>query len=157
MTEDAQERWRRPVLGMFVVTAAMVVGTSGCSPLVRLEVRFVMPSHPGAGMNGLRFHVVGAKTCPPGQVDEPRADGAVGADAAFSFSSEIVRGAVTALVAFRGRHCAVRALGWYDMNGDGVLNAGDFAGTSAVVEAVDRGLFRGNVTRAADVALTLVP
>ena len=49
------------------------------------------------------------------------------------------------------------ALGWYDTNGDGALNAGDFAGTSAVVEAVDRGLFRGNVNHAPDVALTLIP
>jgi len=142
---------------MFALALVIAVGSGGCSPLVRLEVRFALPSRPATGTTawiGQRFHVVGAKTCPPGPVDEPRAGGGP-SDVEF-FDAEFDKGGVNALVAFRGRHCAVRALGWYDTNGDGVRNAGDLEGTSVVVEAVDRGVFRGNITKAADVVLALV-
>jgi hypothetical protein len=147
-----------PQPSMFALALVIAVGSGGCSPLVRLEVRFALPSRPATGTTawiGGRFHIVGAKTCPPGPVDEPRAEGA--SSAAAHFSAEFNKGGVNALVAFRGRHCAVRALGWYDTNGDGVRNAGDLQGTSLVVEAEDRGVFRGNITRTPDVVLAVVP
>ena len=143
---------------MFALALVIAIGSGGCSPLVRLEVRFVLPSSPASGARawiGERFHIVGAKTCPPGPVDEPRIEGS--ASTAEHFNAEFDKHGVTALVAFHGRHCAVRALAWYDANGDGVANAGDLEGASVVVEAVDRGVFRGNITRAPDVVLALVP
>ena len=143
---------------MLALAAGLAVGAAGCSPLVRREVRFVMPARPATETSPLnleKFHVIGAKTCPPGPVEEPHATG--NDSAALYFKAEPVQGGFDTLIAFRGRHCAVRALGWYDSNGDGVLNAGDYQGTTAVIDAVDRGVFRGNITRAPDLTLTLVP
>jgi hypothetical protein len=159
--------WRRqamrfsvPLHSIFALAVVLGVGSVGCSPLVRLEVRFALASRPATGKGatawiGDRFHVVGAKICPPGPVDEPRAGDA--SSGAVYFNAEFDQGGVTALVAFRGKRCAVRALGWYDANGDGLPNAGDLKGTSVVVEAEDRGVFRSNLTRAPDVVLTVVP
>ena len=57
--------------------------------------------------------------------------------------------------AFRGRHCRLQVVAWYDADGRGSLNAGDWLGSSAALEVKDEGFFGGNLKRAPNVALTL--
>ena len=50
----------------------------------------------------------------------------------------------------------MKAIGWYDSNGNGARDAGDYTGTSHAVDVADDGIFRGNMERAPDVTLALV-
>lgn len=102
-----------------------------------------------------RFFVTGVKACPPAEVVSPAPSTALG-DAAY-VRKEMANGAIDVTAAFRGRHCRVQLSAWYDRDGNGQLSSGDWTGTSAAEEVVNRGVFESNVVRSKDVRLMALP
>ena len=129
---------------------AMVIAVVSCSPTVRLETLIVVP---GSNLpDPEKLHVAGTKTCPAGPVATPDATLGKG-DAEFHRVRTSASG-LTIESAFRGGHCTLRVAFWYDANGNGVVDEGDAMGATEQVDAVDRGLCAGNLSRAPDVRLT---
>ncbi len=129
---------------------AGAAGLLGCSPTCLLHTKFL--SAAGVTLDPARLFVTGAKACPPAAFAAPAATDAAG-------DAEYVRarpeaGAIETTAAFRGRECRVQVTGWYDTNGNGTLDAGDWVGSSQAVDVVDEGLFGDNSARSADVTLT---
>jgi hypothetical protein len=142
-----------------LVLVAIPLTLTACSPTARLELRFVasVPLDPAL------FQLTG-KTCPPGPVAAPAPTAAIALAKASLRSDDSEWQQVNAeppglhvVTAFRGSHCAVRVTGHYDTNRDGLVNAGDLAATSPVVEVFDRGVFRENMTTGPVVRLTPIP
>jgi hypothetical protein len=130
---------------------------TACSPMARLELRFVatVPLDPAL------FQLTGKKTCPPGPVGAPAppataAAGVRTGDAEWQQVHAESAG-LHVLTAFRGTHCAVRVTALYDTNGDGNVGRGDLTATSPVVEVFDRGLFRSNLTTGPVLRLVAIP
>jgi len=136
------------------VVRAVAVSASfallGCSPISRLQVRFVGPSG-----SGHTLYVTGVKHCPPGVIGVPAAGRSFGD--AFSVTQEPESGgAVIVTAAFRGGHCSARLTAWLDTDADGKPSPGDFIGSTPAVEIRDRGVFVSNLTRGRDVVLSVV-
>lgn len=137
-----------------VPSFAIACTVTACSPTSRLDVRFFQPEGIEAQMNTDLFHLAGSKACPPGVVSAPTAGLPVG-DVEYH-ESESVHGGLHIVAAFRGRRCLVQVAGWYDRNGNGLVDTGDYVGRTVAVEISDRGLFAGNVTKAPDVHMDVV-
>ena len=124
---------------------------TACSPTCRLELRFLSPVGP---LDPARFYLAAAKACPPGPVPSPPPGLGLG-DAEWQTPEVVPRG-LHVETAFHGIRCAVRVTGFYDTNANGKVDAGDLTGSSPALEVVDRGIFAGNLTTAADVRLLVV-
>ena len=123
----------------------------GCSPVSRLQVRFVGPS----AFGGRTLYVTGVKVCPPGAIGVPAASPSNGD--AFNVTHEAdSAGSVVVTAAFRGARCSARLTAWLDADADGKPSLGDFIGSTAVVEIQDKGVLAGNLTRGRDVVLSVV-
>jgi hypothetical protein len=133
-----------------VFALAFLALLGACSPASRLRVRVLLPS--GAKPP---LHVTGAKACPPAPISPPL-PGTTPGDA-YHVTQERDGGAVVVTAAFRGRHCSANITVWIDSDGDGKPSSGDYVGTSALVEIVDRGIVSGNLTRGPDLVLGRVP
>jgi hypothetical protein len=143
----AWRRMKRTCTVAFLASFALL----GCSPVARLQVRFVGPS----GSGGHTLYVTGVKLCPPGAIGVPAATQSFGD--AFSVTQEPESaGAVIVTAAFRGAHCGARLTAWLDTDADGKPSPGDFIGSTPSVEIRDRGVFSSNLTRARDVVLSVV-
>jgi hypothetical protein len=128
---------------------AGVAGLLGCSPMCLLQTKFRSPA--GVTLDPARLFVTGAKACPPAPFAAPSPADAAG-------NAEYVRtqpdaDGIEATAAFRGRECRVQVTGWYDTNGNGTLDAGDWVGSSQAMDVVDEGLFGDNSARSPDVML----
>ena len=121
-----------------------------CSPVSRLQVKVLVP--PGARPS---LHVTGAKACPPAPISPPL-PGTTPGDASH-VTIEEDGGAILITAAFRGSRCSATLTAWIDSNADGKPSSGDYVGSSALVEIVDRGIFSGNLTRGPDLVLGRVP
>jgi hypothetical protein len=141
--------WCHGIVRAVALSASLVL--LGCSPVSRLQVRFVGPS----GTGGKTLYVTGVKHCPPGAIGAPAAGRSFGD--AFSVSQEPEStGAVIVTAAFRGAHCSARLTAWLDVDADGKASPGDFVGSTPTVEIRDRGVLSGNLTRGRDVVLSVV-
>ena len=65
--------------------------------------------------------------------------------------------AVVVTAVFRGSRCSANLTVWIDSDGDGKPSSGDYVGTTALVEIVDRGILSGNLTRGPEPRLGRVP
>lgn len=54
----------------------------------------------------------------------------------------------------RGSRCLAAVTAWYDTNGNGKVDTGDFVGAMAVTQFADRGLCAGNTTNVGPIAMT---
>jgi hypothetical protein len=123
----------------------------GCSPVSRLQVRFVGPS----AFGGRTLYVTGVKVCPPAPIGVPAASPSNGD--AFSVTHEAESaGSVVVTAAFRGARCSARLTAWLDTDADGKPSPGDFIGSTPAVEIQDKGVLAGNLTRGRDVVLSVV-
>ena len=123
----------------------------GCSPVSRLQVRFVGPR----AFGGRTLYVTGFKVCPPGAIGVPAAARSSGD--AFSVTHEAESaGSVVVTAAFRGQRCSARLTAWLDADADGKPSPGDFIGSTPAVEIQDKGVLAGNLTRGRDVVLSVV-
>jgi hypothetical protein len=124
---------------------------SGCSPLCLLEVLIENPA--GLVLTRERLRVTGAKACPPASVAAPAPSSERG-------ETEYVRTQVAGQglevrAAFRGQRCRLQITAWYDTNGSGGVDAGDWVGSSVAIDVEDRGTLGGNSGRAEPVRLVL--
>lgn len=126
------------------------VALLGCSPMCLLEVRIENP--PGLVLTRDQLVVTGAKACPPAPVSAP-APGSGQGDMEY-VRTEPAEGGVEVRAAFRGKQCRVQITAWYDTNGSGDVDAGDWVGSSVAVDVADRGAIGGNSTRAENVHLS---
>jgi hypothetical protein len=135
------------------LASALLVGLCssallGCSPVVRLRLRVV-------ALDASRLQVTGVKACPPAALAPPAPS--AGPGDAFHVAREADGNAVVVTASFRGSHCGARLTAWLDRSADGKAGSGDLVGSSATIELWDRGVIRGNLTEAADLALTTLP
>jgi hypothetical protein len=114
-----------------------------------LYTKFQNP--PGLTMDPARLFVMGEKACPPGPFDVPSPSKVTGN--AEYVRTRSVLGGVETTAAFRGRECRVQVAGWYDANGSGKLDAGDWLGASQALDVRDEGLFGDNSARSADATM----
>lgn len=139
---------RRSVPGLCLLAIGAVC-LVGCSPTCLLLTKFQSPA--GVTLDPARFFVTGAKACPPGPLAPPPPTDAAG-DAEY-VRSRAESGGIEATAAFRGRECRVQVTAWYDANGNGAVDAGDWVGSSPAVDVVDEGIFGENSARSSDVTL----
>jgi hypothetical protein len=72
-------------------------------------------------------------------------------------TQEVDGGSVVVTAAFRGSRCSASLTVWIDSGSDGKPSSGDYVGSTALVEIVDRGIFSGNLTDGPDLVLSRVP
>jgi len=134
----------------------MVAGLmlTACSPLVRIELRFI--AAPTLVLDPARFTVSGVKTCPPGPILPAKSGTGIGQAESFRVTADGAH-SLTVETRFRGKSCRVQVAGLYDVDRSGSVSPGDLVGTSVPVDGQDRGLLGGNLTRGPDVTLAAVP
>jgi hypothetical protein len=152
----------------------------GCSPVVRIEARFELPPEAGP-LDPTRLHVRGRVVCrsfsssdpepkspapPPVGLEEADPDSylrvADDAGAARAYRPRLPneerpvvfqREGATFRASFRSTQCWVALSAFYDTNGDGVLNDGDYVAAVPAVLVVDHGLCQGNLNSLGPVTL----
>jgi hypothetical protein len=134
--------------------AVLVLGFLGCSPLVRVEVKFEVPGVPV--LDPTRLHVRGRVACDSFDLSEPRAtppaapppgleESAAGGPRLAASSVSFDREGTVARASFRATKCHIAISAFYDTDNNGVLGPGDFVATLPAVEVSDRGLCSGNM------------
>jgi hypothetical protein len=143
-----------PRVGRAVLVMAAGMMLTACSPMVRIELRFI--AAPTFVLDPARFTVTGVKTCPPGPILPAKAGTGIGQAESFRVTAEGAH-VLTVETRFRGKSCRVQVAGFYDVDGSGNVSPGDLVGTSVPLDGQDRGIFGGNLTRGPDVTLAAIP
>lgn len=140
---------------LFGIVALVVLG---CSPLCRMELRFELPKSAGA-IDYAKLHLRGRVSCNSFDLSAPKPEdpmpppiGLEEKDPTES-SQEVVRPVSfrregdTFELWERASRCKAAATAWYDTNGNGTPDLGDFVARMPTTEFYDRGLCAGNITK----------